>query len=74
MNYNAEITSNYYLSIKKPVIATYQLNYQKGKVIVLGLYSNDIIFNSKFDKFLDKLLSHYALAPKAFIVNKIVVK
>jgi hypothetical protein len=70
MNYNAAATSkNYHIPIAKPVVATYQLNYQKGKVIVLGLYSNDIISNSKFQKFFDWLLLHYALSPK--IINNL---
>ncbi|HET7147772.1 MAG TPA: N,N-dimethylformamidase beta subunit family domain-containing protein [Candidatus Nitrosopolaris sp.] len=41
-----------------PVIATYELNYQKGKVISLSIYSDDIIANSKFKKFLSTLLKH----------------
>jgi hypothetical protein len=50
--------------VARPVIATYQLNYQKGKVIVLGLYSDDVISNSKFDKFLDGLLLQHTLSPE----------
>jgi N,N-dimethylformamidase beta subunit-like protein len=42
-------------------IATYQLDYGKGKVISLGIYTDDIIqnfnsHNSKFNKFRDTLL------------------
>ena len=54
MNYNASL-SNPRLPIR-PVIATYELNYQKGKVISLGIYSEDIIGNGKFDRFFDSLL------------------
>jgi hypothetical protein len=50
--------------VARPVIATYKLNYQKGKVMVLGIYSDDVIFNSKFDKFFDGLLLQHAPAPK----------
>ena len=66
MNYNALVmsTKNYHPPMAKPVIAAYQLNYQKGKVIVLGIYSDDIITNGKFDKFFDVLLLQHALAPK----------
>lgn len=46
---------------KKVVIATYELNYKKGKVIALGLYSDDIINNGVFDRFFDSLLVKYAL-------------
>lgn len=57
MNYDADLMpERYHPPIAKPVIATYQLNYQKGKVIALGLYSDDIIFNAKFDEFFDRLL------------------
>jgi len=58
MNYNASL-SNYPLSIR-PVIATYELNYQKGKVISLGIYSEDIIGNGRFDRYFDSLLLQYA--------------
>jgi hypothetical protein len=46
----------------KRVIATYQLNYQKGKVIALGIYADDIVTNSKFVKYFDSLLLKYALS------------
>jgi hypothetical protein len=58
MNYDASL-SNYPLPIK-PVIATYELNYQKGKVISLGIYSDDIIGNGRFDRYFDSLLLQYA--------------
>lgn len=66
-NSNDLILLNYqaFKSTKKPeiidpLIATYQLKYQKGKVIALGIYSDDIIANSKFNKFFDSLLVKYA--------------
>jgi hypothetical protein len=37
-------------------IATYELNYGKGKSVVVGLYSDDIIHNEKFIGFFDHLL------------------
>ena len=58
MNYNASL-SNYPLPIR-PVIATYELNYQKGKVISLGIYSEDIIGNGRFDRYFDSILLQYA--------------
>ena len=65
MNYDAAMLTsrkNYHPPVTRPVIATYQLNYKKGKVIVLGIYSDDIIIsNSKFDKFLDELILQYAI-------------
>ena len=42
------------------MIATYELNYQKGKVVALGIFSDDVIDNTKFNKFFDRLLTKYA--------------
>jgi N,N-dimethylformamidase beta subunit-like protein len=58
LNYNA-LLSNHPIQMR-PVIATYELNYQKGKVISLGIYSDDIIGNGRFDRFFDSLLLQYA--------------
>jgi hypothetical protein len=57
MNYDA-LLSHYPIQMR-PVIATYELNYQKGKVIALGIYSDDIISNGRFDRFFDSLLLRY---------------
>ena len=64
MNYNAVVmsTKKYHPPVAKPVIATYQLNHQKGRVIVLGLYSDDVISNGNFDKFFDGLLLQHTLS------------
>ena len=45
-------------------IATYELDYGKGKVISLGIYADDIIKNYRFNKFLDSLLLKYTLKDK----------
>jgi hypothetical protein len=58
MNYNASLL-HYPIPSLRPVIATYELNYQKGKVISLGIYSDDIT-NEKFDRYFDGLLTQYA--------------
>jgi N,N-dimethylformamidase beta subunit-like protein len=68
IDYNASIVHsppfiNYKPPVKKPIIATYSLDYQKGKVIVLGIYSDDIITNSKFYQYLDNVISTYAPPP-----------
>ena len=60
LNYNASLPKNYVSSVKH-VVATYELNYQRGKVIALGIYSDDIIANGKFDRYLDSLILQYAL-------------
>jgi hypothetical protein len=57
MNYNASLSDPIQT---RPVIATYELNYQKGRVIALGIYSDDIISNGRFDRFFDSLLLQYA--------------
>jgi hypothetical protein len=55
LNYDATVSKKQRIAVD-PLIATYQLNYQKGKVISLGIYSDDIIANSKFNKFFNSLL------------------
>jgi hypothetical protein len=40
----------------KHIIATYELRYQKGKVIAFGIYADDVITGNKFDKYFDRLL------------------
>jgi hypothetical protein len=42
------------------VVATYEHNYGRGKVIALGIYSDDIITNGKFQRYLDSLLVRYS--------------
>jgi hypothetical protein len=59
MNYNASLIK-YPIRTLRPIIATYELNYQKGKVISLGIYSDDIITNKKFVHYFDDLVLRYA--------------
>jgi len=65
LNYNASIPSNISRDISNKsgsiFVATYELNYLKGKVIALGLYSDDIITNGSFDRYFDSLLFQYAV-------------
>jgi hypothetical protein len=58
LNYNASITKKD-SKPEKILIATYERNYKKGKVIALGIYSDDIMTNTKFIKYLDSLLLRY---------------
>jgi aspartate carbamoyltransferase regulatory subunit len=55
LNYDAEIGKTK-IDTKQPTIAAYELNYQKGKVVALGIFSDDVIDNSTFNKFFDNLL------------------
>ena len=55
INYGAKLVTKHRVNYK-PVIATYELDYKKGNVIVLGLYSDDILDNAKFDKYFRTLL------------------
>jgi hypothetical protein len=59
LNYNASLPGRHSQLPSKPVVATYELNYQDGKVIALGIYSDDIISNARFDRYLDSLLLQY---------------
>jgi aspartate carbamoyltransferase regulatory subunit len=60
LNYDAVLTTskNKVDSTKQqpPTIATYELDYQKGKVVGLGIFSDDVIGNTTFNKFFDNLL------------------
>ena len=59
LDYDAVIGKNK-IDNKQPMIATYELNYQKGKVVALGIFSDDVIDNATFNKFFDRLLTKYA--------------
>lgn len=59
LNYNATI-SNWKNAPDRAVVATYELNYGNGKVIALGIYSDDIISDGSFDRYFDSLLMKYA--------------
>jgi hypothetical protein len=65
LNYNATIPSNISRDISNKsgsiFVATYELNYLKGKVIALRLYSDDIITNGSFDRYFDNLVLQYAV-------------
>jgi hypothetical protein len=61
LNYNATTRANNFNKTTGLVVATYELNYLRGKVIAIGLYSDDIITNGSFDRYLDSLILHYAL-------------
>ncbi|MGH9879469.1 MAG: hypothetical protein ACRD5H_17700, partial [Nitrososphaerales archaeon] len=43
-----------------PVIATYQMNYGKGQVIVLGIFAEQVAGDEKFQEFFDELISDYS--------------
>ena len=62
INYNATSPAAF-ISNKSGgvVVATYEINYLKGKVIALGLYSDDIMTNGSFDRYLNHLLLQYAV-------------
>ena len=64
LNYHATNTGLHSNKIGSAVVATYELNYQKGRVIALGLYSDDIIINGTFDRYFDNLILQYAMHSK----------
>ena len=49
---------------RKFVVATYELQYEKGKVIILGLYTDDLKGNQRFWRFFDSLIFQYVLGEK----------
>jgi len=59
LNYNASVSKKLRM-ILDPVIATYELNYQKGKVIALSINSDDVMTNPEFTKYFDSLMLKYA--------------
>ena len=61
LDYNATVPADNSNKSGGVVIATYELNYLKGKVIALGLYSDDIITNGSFDRYFDNLVLQYAV-------------
>jgi len=62
LDYKLTMPADNYTGTKKVMVAAYELGYLKGKVISLGIYSDDIIRNLNFDKYFDNLVLHYALA------------
>jgi len=56
LNYNPILLP--YMPKSNVAIATYELNYGKGKVISLGIYSDDIIHNANFVRFFINLLGN----------------
>jgi hypothetical protein len=66
-NPKAKILLDYNVTVDKPdsrqhVIATYELEYKEGKVIGLGLYTvNKLFDNERFLRFFDSLLFQYVL-------------
>ena len=69
MSYHTNVTNtpprnNNNNNTTKMKIATYELDYGKGKVISLGIYADDVIKNYRFNKFLDSLLLRYTLKDK----------
>src|SRR4029078_6319055 len=61
LDYNATVPVDKSNKTGGVIIATYELNYLKGKVIALGLYSDDIINNGSFDRYFDSLVLQYAV-------------
>jgi len=57
LNYDASLYRS--ISRSKHVIASYELSYQRGRTTALGIYSEDIISNGIFDRYLDGLLLQY---------------
>jgi hypothetical protein len=59
LDYDASFPGGYHSLPSKPVIAAYELHYLKGKVIVTGIFSDDVIRNDAFRGFFRDLLVQY---------------
>jgi hypothetical protein len=69
LNYKAKIVNWHHIIPKQVVIATYELNFGKGKVIALGIYGDDIISKGTFDRFLDRLFMKYCISGNTGILS-----
>ena len=66
LNYGASFPPEYpYENHRNSTIATYELNYGRGKVIMMGIYSQLLGNNEAFLEFFDK-----TILPRAFARNK----
>jgi hypothetical protein len=45
-------------------MATYEIEHEKGKVLTLGLYTDDLRENQRFWRFFDSLIFQYVLEDK----------
>lgn len=60
LDYGASFPDGYkHLFSSKPVIAAYELQYLRGKAIVVGLFADDIIRNESFGRFFRDLLVNH---------------
>ena len=68
-NPNVKILLDYNATENEPnprkfVVATYEIDYGKGKVLTLGLYTDDLKGNQRFWRFFDSLIFQYVLGDK----------
>lgn len=63
VDYNATVDNASLYGSDKMVIATYYLDYQMGRSIVLGIYGEQVADNEAFQKFFVSLLTDYAGMP-----------
>ena len=65
LDYGATFPEEYFLSHdpkhRDALIATYFMNYHKGKVIMIGLYGQQLANNEAFLEFFDKIIMKHAL-------------
>ena len=66
-NPNVKLIYNYDVKIpaenpyRGAIVATYELGYGKGTVIMFGLYATKLVFNKAFMQFFDKIMAKYML-------------
>ena len=68
LDYGAKFPEEYFTfhdSVHRDaLIATYYMNYNKGKVIMMGLYSQHLANNKAFLEFFDNIIMHHALGDR----------
>jgi hypothetical protein len=53
---------------KSPTVATYEMSYGKGKIIMLGIYGQNLVNNTAFLNFFDRIILMHAIAPTHQVV------
>jgi hypothetical protein len=53
---------------KSPRVATYEMSYGKGKIIMLGIFGQNLVNNTAFLNFFDNIILMHAIAPTHQVV------
>jgi hypothetical protein len=53
------ILYKYQTTDNKHIVATYELDFKKGKIVALGIFADDVERNPAFDKYFSLLVMRY---------------